>query len=54
MQPAASKWPFVPAGALLALFAGLAIGSASGNAVTGDEVAHLPAGYTYELTWFYR
>ena len=31
---------------LLLLFAGLAIGSVWESSVTGDEVAHLPAGYT--------
>ncbi|HVR29012.1 MAG TPA: glycosyltransferase family 39 protein [Thermoanaerobaculia bacterium] len=39
---------------LLALFAALAISSAAGNSVTGDEVAHLPAGYTYVRTGDFR
>jgi len=35
---------------LLSLFAALSIGSMAGEAPTGDEVAHLPAGYTYVKT----
>ena len=39
---------------LLALFAGLAIASVRNSSVTGDEVAHLPAGYTYVRTGDFR
>jgi tetratricopeptide (TPR) repeat protein len=39
---------------LLALFAGLAIASVRESSVTGDEVAHLPAGYTYVRTGDFR
>ncbi len=39
---------------LLALFASLAIASLRGSSVTGDEVAHLPAGYTYVRTGDFR
>src|SRR5688572_7129031 len=39
---------------LLAVFAALAIGSSSGSSVTGDEVAHLGAGYTYVRTGDFR
>jgi hypothetical protein len=39
---------------LLALFAALAVSSLAGTSVTGDEVAHLPAGYTYVRTGDFR
>jgi tetratricopeptide (TPR) repeat protein len=39
---------------LLAVFAGLAVASVRGSSVTGDEVAHLPAGYTYVRTGDFR
>ena len=39
---------------LLALFAALAVSSLAGSSVTGDEVAHLPAGYTYVRTGDFR
>ena len=44
----------LPPTLLLALFAALAIGSLVGSSVTGDEVAHLPAGYTYVRTGDFR
>lgn len=37
----------LPPSLLLGLFAALAVASLRGSSVTGDEVAHLPAGYTY-------
>jgi 4-amino-4-deoxy-L-arabinose transferase-like glycosyltransferase len=39
---------------LLAVFAVLALASAAGDSVTSDEVAHLPAGYTYVQTGDFR
>ncbi len=39
---------------LLGAFAALAVGSMAGDSVTSDEVAHLPAGYTYVQTGDFR
>jgi 4-amino-4-deoxy-L-arabinose transferase-like glycosyltransferase len=44
---------FLPS-VLLATFATLALVSAAGDSVTSDEVAHLPAGYTYVQTGDFR
>ncbi|HUO85567.1 MAG TPA: phospholipid carrier-dependent glycosyltransferase, partial [Thermoanaerobaculia bacterium] len=42
------------AAVFLAAFAGLSIASAWLESITGDEVAHLPAGYTYLVTGDFR
>lgn len=40
--------------ALLAAFAAMALGSMSHHSITGDEVTHLPSGYTYLKTGEFR
>jgi tetratricopeptide (TPR) repeat protein len=40
--------------ALLAVFAALAIGAMAQMSITGDEVTHLPAGYSYVTTGDFR
>lgn len=44
----------LPAVALLAIYAGLALGAVRGKCVTFDETAHLTAGYSYWLADDYR
>ncbi len=48
------RWRVVPPLLLLALFAGLAVSSMRSKSVTGDEVAHLPSGYSYLVTGDFR
>jgi len=48
------RTPRLLAGLLLALFAALCLGSMAQQSVTGDEVAHLPSGYTYVRTGDFR
>lgn len=48
------RTPRLLAGLLLALFVALCLGSMAQQSVTGDEVAHLPAGYTYVRTGDFR
>ena len=41
------KWHWCAAGALLVVMFGLGIGSMANDSATVDEVAHIPAGYSY-------
>ncbi len=54
MTSSAHRWRVVPPALLLAAFAALAITSMARMSITGDEVAHLPAGYSYVTTGDFR
>jgi tetratricopeptide (TPR) repeat protein len=54
MMSTAHRWRALPPLLLLAAFAALAISSMARMSITGDEVTHLPAGYSYITTGDFR
>ena len=54
MSSASARWRMLPPLILLTAFALLAITSMARLSITGDEVTHLPAGYSYVTTGDFR